>query len=65
MNFQALIPFYYFNLLEISPYSDLDNALRLLFFLNCHSSREPHLKLWNSISVVSFEEDLFESDLAF
>ena len=28
MNFQALIPFYYFNLLEISPYSDLDNALR-------------------------------------
>ena len=32
MNFQALIPFYYFNLLEISPYSDLDNALRLHFF---------------------------------
>ena len=31
MNFQALIPFYHFNLLEISPYSDLDNALRLHF----------------------------------
>ena len=32
MNFQALIPFYYFDLLEISPYPDLDNALRLHFF---------------------------------
>ena len=64
MNFQALIPFYYFNLLEISPYSDLDNALRLHFFQIV--IRQESLILNCGIQFrSSLEEDLFESDLAF
>ena len=43
----------------------LGKRLKVTFFSNCHSSREPHLKSLNSISVASFEEDLFESGLAF
>lgn len=47
------------------PLSWLGQRLKVTFFSNCHSSRELHLKSLNSISVASFEEDLFESDLAF
>ena len=69
MNFQALFPFIFIFFLIWPtwniPLSWLGQRLKVTFFSNFHSSRELHLKSLNSISVASFEEDLFESDLAF
>ena len=56
MNFQALIPFYYFNLLEISPYSDLDNALRLHFFQIVIRQEN----LWNLNCGIQFRSSLLK-----